>query len=37
MLVTTDTSFQATPTPRRRIPPRAVSVTASCTPGCRST
>ena len=37
MLVTTETSLYATPTPRRRMPPRAVSVTASCTPGSLST
>ncbi len=32
MFVTTDTSLYKTPTPRRRMPPRAVSVTASCSP-----
>ena len=37
MLVTTETSLNATPTPRRRIPPRAVSVTASSIPGYDST
>ena len=37
MLVTIETSLYATPTPRRKIPPRAVSVTANSTPGWRST
>ena len=32
-LVTTDTSLRVTPMPLSRIPPRAVSVTASSTPG----
>ena len=37
MLVTTETSLTAVPTPRSRIPPRAVSVTATCTRGSSST
>ena len=37
MLVTTETSLVAVPTPRSRIPPRAVSVTATCTRGSSST
>ncbi|HJQ86676.1 MAG TPA: hypothetical protein VJ820_04345 [Propionibacteriaceae bacterium] len=36
MLVTTEMSLYATPTPRRKIPPRAVSVTANSTTGWRS-
>ncbi len=35
--MTTETSLYATPIPRRRIPPRAVSVTASWIPGWAST
>src|SRR6476619_4947022 len=37
MLVTTETSLTAVPTPRSRMPPRAVSVTATCTDGSAST
>ena len=37
MFVTTDTSLTAVPTPRSRMPPRAVSVTATCTLGSAST
>ena len=37
MFVTTETSLTAVPTPRSRIPPRAVSVTATCTRGSAST
>ena len=37
MLVTTETSLTAVPTPRSRMPPRAVSVTATCTLGSSST
>jgi hypothetical protein len=36
-LVTTETSVCVTPIPRSRMPPRAVSVTASCTRGSSST
>ena len=36
-LVTTETSLRVRPMPLSRIPPRAVSVTASCTSGCAST
>ena len=37
MLVTTETSLAARPIPRSRMPPRAVSVTATCTRGSSST
>ena len=36
-LVTTETSLCRRPMPLSRMPPRAVSVTASCTCGCAST
>ena len=36
-LVTTETSLRVSPMPLSRMPPRAVSVTASCTCGCAST
>ena len=37
MFVTTETSLDAVPTPRSRMPPRAVSVTATVTRGSAST